>query len=262
LFVPGPYVVTYRARSTEDGSPLGVRCVKYANLTHQPRTPGVAFVWYGEGGGSDGDLRHFGECFVISGADRDSALPGHAACLHGTREAARLLLTVTKAPSGPPERIEVTGDWYEEWELCRGNVLTDYASTLPPITTGSAAFREFTVYNRDGTPGDGIRCMLSSGSWLGAGQWRGVNYLHLGTYIGDPSADGRPVKFGVGDICHQRGFCAIVPWGQILVRPAASAGPGAWEALGLWTEEWRLRHPPAGWEPAAEVSVLTVCPPT
>lgn len=266
MFVAGPYVVVYRATSTEDGAPLGVRCVKYANLMHQPGTPGVAFVWYGEGIGSDGDFRHFGESFVTAGGDNDSALPGHAAHLPGNRigeataEPARLFLTATRASSGPPTRITVTGHWHEEWKLCRGNVLTDYASTLPPIDTGGAAFQEFTVHNRDGTPGHGIRCMLSSGSWLGAGQWRGVNYLHLGTYIGDPSADGQPVKFGVADICHQRGFCGTVPWGQILVRPA-SAGSGAWEVLGLWTEEWTLRHPATAWEPAAEVAALTVCPP-
>jgi hypothetical protein len=264
LFVAGPYVVLYRAHSTEDGAPLGVRCVKYANLTHQPGTRGVAFVWYGEGIGSDGDFRHFGESFVTAGGGNDSALPGHAAHLPGNgigqanAEPARLLLTVTRASSGPPARITVTGHWHEEWELSQGNVLTDYVSTLPPIDTGGAAFQEFTVYNRDGTPGHGIRCMLSSGSWLGAGQWRGVNYLHLGTYIGDPSADGQPVKFGVADICHQRGFCGTVPWGQMLVRPAPSAGSGAWEVLGLWTEEWTLRHPAAGWEPAAEVAALTV----
>jgi hypothetical protein len=264
LFVAGPYVAAYRARSVGDGRPLGVRCVKYANLTHQPDTPGVAFVWYGEGDGPAGGCQQFGESFVTPDSDMDGPLPGYAARLSGAgadvATPARLSLAVTREAPGPPSRIVVSGDWRETWELCQGNVLTDYSSTLPSLESAGPAFREFTVYDRESTPGHGIRCMLSSGSWLGAGEWHGVRYVHLGTYIGDPSAEGRPVKFGVSDICHQRGFCGTVDWGQILVRPALSAGAGVWEVLGLWTEEWTLRHPPAGWQPTADVAGLTVCP--
>jgi hypothetical protein len=249
LFVSGPYVKAYRARAAEDGRPLGIRCVKFANLAERPGTRGVAFVWYGEDamGG-----RHFGECFIAE----SGSLPAHAVSLNDGTMPARLSFSAGDELA----RLTVTGDWDEEWELCEGGVFEDFTGTRDPITPVGTALRAFSVRNRDGTPGQGVRLMLSSGSWLGAGQWRGIGYLHLGTYIGDPVPERRPVKFGAADICHLRGFCGWVDWGQMLVRPAELVTADAWEVVGLWTEEWTLHRAPSGWVPAGEVADLTVLP--
>lgn len=250
LFVSGPYVKAYRARAVEDGRPLGIRCVKLANLADRPGTRGVAFVWYGE---DDAGGRHFGECFITA----SGSLLAHAALLN---DETTMPVRLSISTSDELTRLTVTGEWHEEWELCEGGVFEDFTGTRDPITDSGTAFRAFYVRNRDGTPGQGIRLMLSSGSWLGAGQWRGVSYLHLGTYIGDPVRERRPVKFGAADICHLRGFCGWVDWGQMLVRPSETISAGTWEVVGLWTEEWTLHRVSSGWIPATEVADLTVFP--
>ncbi|MCT9935131.1 hypothetical protein N5079_33510 [Planotetraspora sp. A-T 1434] len=254
MFVAGPYVASYRANSADDGTPLGIRCVKYANLLNQPGDPGVAFVWYGE---DHGTSRHFGEAFVtgIPGA----GLVGHSAELDdGAHTPERLTFTVSTHDRDMPRHVRVEGDRREEWNLIDGSVILDYRSPFPPLTRVGGGFSEYLVRNRDGTPGAGIRCMLSSGSWLGAGQWRGIDYLHLGTFIGNLSAEGRPVKFGASDICHFRGFCGVVPWGAMIMRAAPRVATDAYEVIGLWTEEWRPRHRPDSWQPDPAIAHLTV----
>jgi hypothetical protein len=255
VFVAGPYVVTYQARSTTDDVPVGIRCVKFANLTERPGVPGVAFVWYGEGVVNGVPFRHFGEAFR-TGAGR--VLPGHAVDLPGTADPAAMTLSFTIPTAGVPDRIAVSGDRSEHWERIAGTVAQDYRSSLPPLGTGGDLVREYTVRDRDGTPGHGIRCLLSSGSWLGAGQWRGVPYLHPG-YL-----HRRPERTGPTSALRRRrhlpptGILRIRAVGKIAGAAGQSGRPIEREVLGRWTEDWRLRHPAQGWRPAAEVAHLAV----
>ncbi|HEV8651611.1 MAG TPA: hypothetical protein VG276_20010 [Actinomycetes bacterium] len=292
MFVAGPYVACYRAEATGRDHLLGVRCVLFANLLYRPGLAGVGFVWYGEDATQLGAMRHIGEAYMpASGSRRGDPLPGLAVALDGDADgdgaptaidsAAGLQLTVdpsapateagTTLPRPPedaavpgvgptvpiPPRIRVTGAWRQEWILEPSGVVDEYTSPLPPISAGGPGLDEFEVRNRDGTRGHGLRVMLASGSWLGAGTWRDVPYLHLGTFIGDPTANGR-IKFGAADICHERGFCGAVPWGAMLLRPAPRIGPGVWEMLGAWTEEWRPRGIARLWRPPGDLSHLTI----
>lgn len=294
MFVAGPYVACYRAAGTGRAELLGVRCVLFANLLYRPGLAGIGLVWYGEDITPLGATRHIGEAYVpAGGVRRGDPLPGVTTALGRNADgdaapaandpAAGLQLTVdppaqaTEAgatlprppddaavpgvgPTVPiPPRIRVTGAWQQEWILEPSGVVDEYTSPLSPVSAGGPGLDEFEVRNRDGTPGYGLRVMLASGSWLGAGTWRDVPYLHLGTFIGDPTAAGR-IKFGAADICHQRGFCGAVPWGAMLLRPAPRIAPGVWEMLGLWTEEWRPRGTAMLWRPPGDLSRLTIKP--
>ncbi|WP_203746755.1 hypothetical protein [Catellatospora bangladeshensis] len=219
-----------------------VRCVKFANLTERATTPGVSFVWYGEGVRAGYAYRHFGEAF-----QDPRRCYGHAAYLQGNGEELHghvdhLTFHPTGPPEGPPERIAVTGDWTETWLLEPDGLVTEYTALPGRIVTAGPWFDHFSVLEKAGTHGAGHRYMLSSGSWLGSGTWRGVPYLHLGTFIGDPTAPGSPVSFGAADICFQRGFCGQVRWGAMLLRPAARFPAGTLEVVGGWTEVWTPRR--------------------
>jgi len=260
MFVSGPHVSCYVAVSPADGSFLGIRCVKYANLLHAPHLTGVAFAWYGEGQDSAGPYRHFGEAFIVApSGDGRGMLVAHAACLVGNGEREepfmRLRFEVSAPPQTVPARMLVTGDRREEWVLVPDGVVRDYQPLLRHIARAGPAVHEYAVRKRDGTPGHGVRCMLSSGSWLGAGRWLDLTYLHLGTYIGGRDDT---VRFGAADICARTRFCSLVPWGEIVVRDDHEAGRSLRRVTGAWSEEWRLRHSAVGWYPEPEVSGLTV----
>jgi hypothetical protein len=108
------------------------------------------------------------------------------------------------------------------------------------IAKGGPDFREFVVRKNDGTPGTGVRMMLTSGSWLGSGRWGDMTYLHLGTFVGDPSDSASPVLFGAADIGYDTRICGSVPWGEMSIRDTS---PTVWQVTGAWTEQWQLRHP-------------------
>ncbi|MFD8081615.1 hypothetical protein ACFV4F_07945 [Kitasatospora sp. NPDC059722] len=258
MYEAGPHVSCYRAVSLPDGAFAGVRCVKFANLVHRPGQEGVAFVWYAEGTEPAGPFRQFGEAFVTS-ANRSAPtiLTAHAAGLVGNGERAepfvRLRFQLSSPPPQVPTQLTVTGDRHERWTLVPDGVLPDYQPLPRHIERGGPWLNEYSVRKDDGTPGVGVRCMLSSGSWLGAGRWLELTYLHLGTYIGDPR--GR-VQFSAADIAAGNGFCLYVPWGELTVRADAASGPSALKASGAWSESWQLRHSGQGWDPDPEVSHL------
>jgi len=266
VFNAGPYVSTYRVQ-TLDGSVLpGVRCVKFANLVEEPETAGVSFVWYGEGVTSDGTYRHFGEAFQVSDGSEGLVVRGHASDLHGNGEQLSgylgdLQFVVSPGDGGVPSRVVASHSGSrEEWILEPDGRVESYTSSLPPIRCGGLRFREFGVGGVDPFPGQGVRLMLSSGSWLGAGSWFDKPYLHLGTFVGDPTADGMPVKFGTADICHEHGYCGMVEYGDLLIGPAPERGAGWFIAGGAWGEEWQPRHREGGWTLPQELSAITVLP--
>jgi hypothetical protein len=241
MFTSGPHVSCYRARSALDGTDAGVRCVKYANLTHRPGLRGVAFVWYGEGTDAAGYFRHFGEAFIVPDV---GDLIAHAAGLSGNGERdepfLRLRIGVETGASEVPARLTVTGDRSEEWTLVPDGVLPDFKAVPRRIAKAGPHFREFLVRKEDGTPGTGVRMMLTSGSWLGSGRWGDMTYLHLGTFIGDPVRSGPTVQLGAADIGYETGTCGAVSWGELSVR---AVSPTALQVTGAWTERWQLRHP-------------------
>lgn len=241
MFTSGPHVSCYRARSAVDGTDVGVRCVKYANLMQSRGLRGVAFVWYGEGTDAAGHFRHFGEAFIVPDA---SDLVAHAAGLSGNGERdepfLHLRIGVESPPAEVPARLTITGDRSEEWTLVPDGVLADYRAVPRRIAKAGPHFREFVVRKNDGTPGTGVRMMLTSGSWLGSGRWGDMTYLHLGTFVGDPGDPGSAVLLGAADIGYDTGICGAVPWGEISVRVVS---PTVLQVTGAWTEQWQLRHP-------------------
>jgi hypothetical protein len=249
---------------TPDGEVLpAVRCVKFANLLERPDSCGVSFVWYGEGVGRRGSYRHFGEAFQLAAASPPAEVRGHAAGLAGNGEQISeymgfLRFDVDAPNGGMPRRIRVQGDCQEEWTLEPDGVVEDYESRLDPIRSGGKWFHEFLVRGADPFPGQGIRLMLSSGSWLGAGHWFDERYLHLGTFIGDPTEPGCPVSFGAADICHQPGYCGSVGWDHLLVGQAPRLAPGCYRAAGAWGEEWVVLHSATGWTLPKELAALTI----
>ncbi|MFF3005672.1 hypothetical protein ACFVTF_22985 [Kitasatospora sp. NPDC057940] len=258
MYYAGPHVSCYRAVSLPDGAFAGVRCVKFANLVHCPDQEGVAFVWYGEAAEPAGPSRQFGEAFVTGATRSGSAtLTAHAAALVGNGERdepfMRLRFQLSSPPPQVPTRLTVTGDRHEEWTLVPDGVLPDHQPLRRHIERGGPRLNEYGVRKDDGTPGVGVRCMLSSGSWLGAGRWLELTYLHLGTYIGDPRG---PVRFSASDIAAGNGFCLFVPWGELSVRTDAEHGPSVLRASGAWSESWQLRRAARGWEPDPEVAHL------
>jgi hypothetical protein len=259
MFDSGPYVSCYRAASLIDGSFVGVRCVKFANFVHCPDLEGVAFVWYAEGVESVGPYRHFGEAFNAAPASSGSRdLIAHAAGIVGNSEREEPILRLQfEIPSPPPEvptRLVVTGDRHEVWTLVPDGVVPDYRPLPRHIERTGPHLNEFTVRKRDGTPGFGVRSMLSSGSWLGAGRWLHLTYLHLGTYIGPPNG---PVQFSASDIAAGNYFCGLVPWGELTVREDPEESPSVRQVAGAWSETWQLRHAATGWRPDPRVANLT-----
>jgi hypothetical protein len=241
MFTSGPHVSCYRARSALDGTDAGVRCVKFANLTHSPGLRGVAFAWYGEGTDAAGYFRHFGEAFIVP----DSGdLVAHAAGLSGNGEHdepfLQLRIGVESQASEIPARLMITGDRAEEWTLVPDGVVPDYRTAPRRIAKAGPHFREFLVRKQDGTPGTGVRMMLTSGSWLGAGRWGDFTYLHLGTFVGDPGGSESAVLLGAADIGYDTAICGAVPWGEISMR---TLSPTELQVTGAWTERWQLRHP-------------------
>jgi hypothetical protein len=93
---------------------------------------------------------------------------------------------------------------------------------------------------------------LSSGSWLGAGRWLDLTYLHLGTYIGDPAGQ---VRFSASDIAATNFFCGLVPWGELTMRPDTT---GDMRLTGVWSEVWQRRHTATGWEADPAIAGLSV----
>ncbi|WP_406319539.1 hypothetical protein OHA77_19700 [Streptosporangium sp. NBC_01639] len=269
MFDSGPHVSCYRAFSAVDGSFVGVRCVKFANFVHCPDLEGVAFVWYAEGVEPAGPYRHFGEAFLTASNDdpraMDSrtldsrALIAHAAGIAGNSERdepfLRLRFDVPSSPPEVPRRLVVTGDRQEEWTLVPDGVVHDYRPLPRHIERTGPHLNEFTVRKRDGTPGFGVRSMLSSGSWLGAGRWLDLTYLHLGTYIGARTG---PVRFSASDIAAGNWFCGLVPWGEITVREDAEEGSSVRQVTGAWSEAWQLRHAATGWRPDPRIAGLTM----
>ncbi|WP_424535602.1 hypothetical protein ACOZ38_36820 [Sphaerisporangium viridialbum] len=246
MFSSGPHVSCYQARSTVDGAVIGIRCVKFANLIHQPGTPGIAFVWYGEGTDDAGPYRYFGEAFSLPGSPDDvsgSVLIALAGGLSGNGERAEPLLElrfeVGSPAGGVPAKLRVTGDRSEEWTLVPNGVLAGYQPVPRRIAKAGPNFHEFVVRKHDGTPGVGVRLMLHSGSWLGSGRWGDMTYLHLGTFVGDPANPVVPVRFGTADIGIDTHYCGFVPWGEMSVRRTS---PATWQVTGAWSEEWQERH--------------------
>lgn len=250
MFESGPYVTCYQA-------PTGVRCVKYANLKHCPDTPGIAFAWYAEGSGAQGFYRHFGEAFITSASESADSLAAHAAWIGGNGEQTgpflRLRFRVARLSSGIPAELEVTGDLTETWSLVPSGIVEDYSPPKRRVERAGPEFTELTVRKRDGAPGFGVRAMLSGGSWIGAGRWRDMTYLHLGTCIGPPDGPGR---IGVSDIATVNGFCGFVPWGEISIQADPAQPESIWNVTGAWSESWHLRHTSAGWQPEPEVARL------
>lgn len=259
MFDSGPHVSCYRAFSVTDGSFVGVRCVKFANLIHCPELEGVAFVWYAEGTGPAGAYRHFGEAFNIPPAGANTAtLIAHAAVIVGNGEQHEPFLQLQfEAPSPPaevPARLIVAGDRREEWMLEPEGVVPEYQPLQRHIERTGPQLNEFTVRKHDGTPGFGVRSMLSSGSWLGAGRWLDRTYLHLGTYIGARTG---PVRFGVSDIAARNTFCGFVPWGDLAIRAETQEGTALRRVTGAWSETWQLRHTATTWRPDPRITGLT-----
>lgn len=260
MFVSGPHVSCYRAVSLADGSFTGVRCVKFANLVHFPTLGGTAFTWYGEGVSPAGLYRHFGEAFMPGAA---VSLTGHSAGITGNGESAepyrRLRFEAPAFEPGAsparevPERLVVTGDRREEWTLAPGGIIQEHNALARHIERAGPLLTEYTVRKRDGSPGFGIRCMLSGGSWLGAGRWLHLTYLHLGTYIGPAGA----ARFSASDIAAGNYFCGLVPWGDLKIQADAAAGFPLLHASGAWAETWQLRHPAVGWQPDPLIAGVT-----
>jgi hypothetical protein len=242
-FDAGPHVSCYRGVSRADGSFTGVRCVKFANLVHCPDIPGVAFVWYAEG---PGPSRHFGEAFIAA----DGELVAHAAPIvgNGERDGEFLRLRFT----GSPEKLTVTGDLDEVWTLVPDGVVPGYRPVARHIERTGPHLTEYQVRKVDGSPGFGVRAMLSSGSWLGAGRWLDLTYLHLGTYIGDPAGQ---VRFSASDIAATNFFCGLVPWGELTMRPDTA---GDMRVTGVWSEMWQQRHAATGWQADPAIAGLSV----
>jgi len=255
VYESGPHVSCYRSVSLADGSFTGVRCVKFANLVHFPELGGVAFTWYAEGIEPAGPYRHFGEAFMTNGV---GSLLGHAAGITGNGERAepflRLRFEVPAPVAEVPERLIVTGDRAEEWTLVPDGLVPEYRPLPRHIERGGPLLTEYTVRKRDGTPGFGIRCMLSGGSWLGAGRWLHLTYLHLGTYIGPGGA----VRFSASDIAAGNRFRGLVPWGEITIRSDPTAGSSLLHVSGAWSETWQLRHAATGWQPDPPTAGVTI----
>src|SRR5580704_3609878 len=268
MFRSGPYVSCYRAL-TPKGELAGVRCVLFGNWRHCPDLVGMALVWYGEGRRAGKEYRQFGEAFITQ-PGASTPLIAHAVGVSGNGEHpdpfVRLGLAVDPWTTGPPERITLNGDLHEAWQLAPRGVVEDYDGLRRQIERGGPLLREDTVRKRDGSPGYGVRCTLSSGSWLGAGRWLDLTYLHIGTFIG--ALPGR-VRYGAADICDRSRYCGVVPWGELTFAEGAAAGsadadarPGALRRVtGAWSEEWNLRHPGQGWTPDLQVARLTVLSP-
>jgi len=261
MFVSGPHVSCYRAVSADDGSLVGVRCVKFANLLHCPDSAGVAFAWYGEGVAPTGPYRHFGEAFITEPALRGSGasfLTAHAAGIVGNGERTepfmRLRFEVASTLSAEPARLVVTGDLREEWKLQPDGVATDYSPLARHIERVGPHLNEFAARKRDGTPGFGVRAILSSGSWLGAGRWRDLTYLHIGTYIGVRTG---PLRFGASDIAAGNSFSGHVPWGELNIRAVMEGGRPVRHVTGAWSETWELRSSATEWAPEPQVADLT-----
>jgi hypothetical protein len=258
MFESGPHVSCYQSFSLADGSFAGVRCVKFANFVHCPDQEGVAFVWYAEGTEPTGPYRHFGEAFVVNPGDGSRTLIAHAAGIVGNGERdepyLRLQFEVPAQSAAVPERLLVSGDRQEEWTLVPDGVVPGYQPLQRHIERTGRHLNEYMVRKRDGTPGFGVRCTLSSGSWLGAGRWLHLTYLNLGTYIGPPHA----VQFSASDIAARNYFCGLVPWGEITVRAEAEEGVSLLQVTGAWSETWQLRHSATGWRPDPRIAGLTM----
>ncbi|MDH6580821.1 hypothetical protein [Kitasatospora sp. MAP5-34] len=254
MFDAGPYVSCYRARSLTDGSFTGVRCVKFANLIHFPNVRGVAFVWYAEGLDQAGPYRHFGEAFLVPNPAPDGPILAHAAGITGNGERAepflRLLVSPDRRLGSVPERVRISGDRQEDWELVPDGRISDYTPLPRHVERNGPLLREFKV-RRDGTPGFGVRSMLSSGSWIGSGRWLDMTYLHLGTYIVDPAGMAR---YGVSDIAAGNHYCNVVPWGEISLRADAGGPVPFVRTSGTWSETWELRRAATGWNPDPAVA--------
>lgn len=249
-FDAGPHVSCYRAVSRADGSFRGIRCVKFANLLHCPEVRGVAFVWYAEG---PGPYRHFGEAFVPTPGATE--LVAHAAPIVGNGERDGSFLRLRFTVPATFEELAVTGDLDEVWTLVPDGVVPGYAPVARHIERTGPHLTEYRVRKVDGSPGFGVRAMLSSGSWLGAGRWLDLTYLHLGTYIGDPAG---PVRFSASDIAATNWFCGLVPWGELTVRPDPTGAVPLLRVTGVWSEVWQRRHAATGWRPAPEIAGLGV----
>ncbi|WP_405496504.1 hypothetical protein [Streptomyces sp. NBC_00096] len=252
----------YRAVSADDGSLVGVRCVKFANFLHCPDLSGVAFAWYAEGVEPTGPYRHFGEAFITASdhvRGDANTLTGHAAGIVGNGEREepflRLRFDIPSPPSEVPARLVVSGDRQEEWTLQPDGVVPDYHPLARHIERTGPHLNEFAARKRDGTPGFGVRAMLSSGSWLGAGRWRDLTYLHIGTYIGGQQG---PVRFGASDIAAGNSFSGHVPWGELTIRAGAEDGRSVRQVTGAWSETWQLRRAASGWIPDPRTAELTV----
>lgn len=258
MFDAGPHVTCYRALSRPDGQTAGVRCVLYANLIHHPEAPGVAFVWYAEGRDAEGARRHFGEAFMTTTAASSRVLPAQAAAITRNGEIAdsfrRLAFQAGEtAVNGLPSRLLVSGDLDETWILVPDGVVSDYDPISRRIERTGPQFNEFRVRKRDGTPGFGVRSMLSSGSWIGAGRWREMTHLHLGTYLSPPAG---PPRFGAADIAVGNGFCGAVPWGELNLREEEGPNGTLLHVTGTWSETWQQRQVAVGWEAAPEITRL------
>lgn len=260
MFESGPYVHCYRATSRADGRFSGVRCIKFANLVHCPEFEGVAFVWYAEGVEAAGPYRHFGEAFVVApGTSGSRSLIAQAAGLMGNGEREepflRLRFEVPSPAAEVPTRLIVTGDREEEWTLVPDGVVPDYPPLLRHIERAGPRVNTYRVSRIDGTPGFGIRVMLTSGSWLGAGRWLHRTYLNLGTYIGPRTG---PVRFSASDIAAGNWFCGLVPWGELEVRADIEHGPAVLQVTGAWSETWELRQVATGWRPDEQIAHFTL----
>lgn len=245
MFDSGPHVSCYRATSLDTGVFTGVRCIKFANFIHCPETTGIAFVWYAEGDEPAGPYRHFGEAFITESAEVPATLIAHAAGIVGNGERAepflRLRFELPQRSTGVPARLLVTGDRQEQWTLVPDGLVPDYQPLRRHIERTGPQFDEFTVRKNDGAPGFGVRGMLTGGSWIGAGRWRDVTYLHLGTHIGTQAG---ALRIGASDIAVGNGFCGFVPWGELTIRADADQGPALRHVTGAWSETWqqRVRH--------------------
>ncbi len=256
MFDSGPHVSCYRAVSRADGSFIGVICVKFANFVHCPELAGVAFVWYAEG---PGPYRYFGEAFIATPEEGVSSLIAHAAPIIGNSEREgpflRLRFEIPTPPLMVPAQVTVTGDLEEVWLLIPDGIVPDHEPTARHIERTGSYLTEYRVRKRDGSPGFGVRAMLSSGSWLGAGRWLDLTYLHLGTFIGDPAG---PVRFSASDIAASNWFCGLVPWGELAMRPDTTDAVPLLHVTGAWSEVWQQRHASTGWQPDPRIARLSV----
>lgn len=218
---------TQYAVKTNDASSAGIRCVKMeGNIT-----------WYGEGHWGDKTYRHIGWANRTSGTPAIAQASAYDLSGNGETVAGGFSGNLRLQPSTggtAPDTITVSGAWNEVWQR---SGQSGYRSRLGRVVACGPNFQTFTV-QKTGMAGSGVRCVPINGEkiWLGAGDWNGYTYSHLGRLY-DSTWTQPEFSVGATDICGLGRACAAFGFGQIKFRRTEQG----YDLSGAWNESWLRR---------------------